>query len=130
MELAQLGNEIPAFNPEDLLKAYIVLNQNDKNIDMKNIFLQKPQAVKYLNQLNDNIYNLNLAYLKNKLNKTKKIKKQEKLKKIIEDYKKIREKAQPMIDAGFPLYLQPSFKIKYLKHKDYILTDVNLTKKD
>jgi len=60
--------------------------------------------------------------------KTKKIKKQDKLKKVIEDYQKLREKAQDPINLGMPLYLQFSFKPKYLKHKEYIITDINLKK--
>jgi hypothetical protein len=110
-------------------KGYLILNyKNPKNIDFKNLFLDKSNAIKYLNQLNDDIYNFNLSYLKNKLNKTKKIKKQEKLKIVIQDYQNLRDKAEVAIKNGLPLYLQPSFKTKYLKHKEYFITEIQLKK--
>jgi hypothetical protein len=109
-------------------KGYLILNYQNKNIDFKNLFLDKQNAIIYLNQLNENIYKLNLTYLKTKLNKTKKIKKQEKLKIVIEDYQNLREKANEAVKQGLPLYLQPSFKTKYLKHTEYYITEIQLKK--
>lgn len=110
-------------------KGYLILNQENKKVDFQNLFLDKKNAIQYLNQLNNNTFLLNLVHLKHKLNKTKKIKKRSRFNIIIEDYIKLRNDIDEAIKKGLPMYMEPTFKkIKYLKHREYYIVEIDLTK--
>jgi hypothetical protein len=107
--------------------AYLILQMNSKKVDYKNIFLEKENAIKYLNQINENIYKLNHLYLKNKINRIHKLKKKEKYKNILLEFERIYNIINQTPDI--PYYINSNFKyIKKLKYQDYYITEIQLNK--
>jgi len=108
-------------------KAYLIIQINCKKIDYKYIFLDKNNAIKELNMLNNKIYNLNLLYLKNKIKRIHKYSKKQKYKIILEEFQNIYNTI--IQNPDIPIYINGNFKhSKKLKYLDYYITEIELNK--
>lgn len=110
--------------------AFLIINsKNPKNINLNNLFLDKANAIKQINILNQNIYEKNLIYLNEKIQRCNKQFKRDKIKLIINLYTEIYNKCIIATKQQLPLYITPSFKYNHmLKYPEFFLTNLNLQK--